>query len=326
MRILEEGAVNRSTDRRLADMVLQAGTFFERLRGLLGRSGLATGEALLLDPCRAVHTAGMRFPIDILFLDRSGRVVGVAQRVPPNRVLVAAGRTRRVLELPAGVIESTRTSVGHQILLGAGGEGGAPPRLEHWHLNFFLALLFGTLAAANLSHFFSVPTVGGAALFLINGLSALLFCLRREPIRATRKSSHWGLTLSTLIIPWGLRAMGTHAGPLPLAGGLLEGAGLLIVLCGLLSLGRSFGLAPADRGLVEGGLYRWMRHPMYTGELLFFLGFGLENPLAWNGILLLALFIGLPLRALVEERFLVSDSRYRAYMERVRGRFIPGIL
>ncbi len=326
MRIFEGGAINTSTNRRLADRVLQARTFFARLRGLLGRSALPAGEALLLDPCRAVHTAGMRFPIDLLFLDRADRVVRVAEKVPPHRLLVAAWHARRVLELPAGVIESTRTMVGHQVRLGTVKEMGAPSRSERWPVNLLLGLLFGTLATANLAHFFSVPTIGGLALFLVNGISAFLFCLRRKPIRTTRRMTDWGLTLSTLTIPWGLRASGSYAGSLSVAGSFLQGIGLLIVLCGLLSLGRSFGLVPADRGLVDHGLYRWMRHPMYTGELLFFLGFTLENPLTWNGILLLTLFIGLPLRALAEERLLFSDSRYQGYLNRVRWRFIPAIL
>ena len=95
---------------------------------------------------------------------------------------------------------------------------------------------------------------------------------------------------------------------------------------GVRKLGRSFGLVPADRGLTDRGLYGWVRHPMYTGELCFFLGIVLENPMARNWVIVSALFIGLPLRALAEERFLLSDPRYQSYMARVRRRFLPKTL
>ncbi|MFQ5694270.1 MAG: DUF192 domain-containing protein, partial [Nitrospinota bacterium] len=99
MRPLKGGAVNASTGRQLAHRVRHADTLRDSLRGLLGRASLPEGEALLLDPCRAVHTVGMRFPIDALFLDRAGRIVRAARRVRPHRPVVAAWRARRVLEL-----------------------------------------------------------------------------------------------------------------------------------------------------------------------------------------------------------------------------------
>lgn len=327
MRNLQEGAVNTSTGEKLAERVLQTETLPERLRGLLGRSSLPAGEALLLDPCQAVHTVGMRFPIDVLFLDSAGRVVRAAERIPPRRLMVGAWRARRALELPAGTIASTRTVVGHQIRLQTAEKGDGPSsRFGHWPLNVLLGLLFGALATANFLQFLSFPTVSGLALFLVNGLAASLFLLRRKAIRVTRRWSDWALTLSTLAIPWALRTVGTPAGPASLASALLQGAGLLVISGALLSLGRSFGLTPANRGLVERGLYGWMRHPMYTGELLFFLGFAVANPAAWNGILLLGLFVGLPLRALAEERLLLSDSRYQSYKKRVASRFLPAVL
>src|SRR4051794_22793078 len=72
-----------------------------RARGLLGRSALAPGEGLLLRPAFSVHTFFMRFSIDIVFLDRSGEVVAVAESVRPWRTATRF-RARAVLELPAG--------------------------------------------------------------------------------------------------------------------------------------------------------------------------------------------------------------------------------
>ena len=77
-----------------------------RARGLLGRSGLPPGHGLLLNPCRAIHTLGMRFAIDVVFLDATGRVVRVCRDVPPGRWMVRGGRDAvATLELAAGQAE-----------------------------------------------------------------------------------------------------------------------------------------------------------------------------------------------------------------------------
>ena len=75
----------------------------ERLRGLLGRNGLPRGEAMAFPRCGAIHTVGMRFPIDVAFLGRDGRPVKLARAVPPGRLLVWGGwRARTTIEAAAG--------------------------------------------------------------------------------------------------------------------------------------------------------------------------------------------------------------------------------
>jgi uncharacterized membrane protein (UPF0127 family) len=78
-----------------------AETMFTRLRGLLGRKGLAVGEGLLLRPASSIHTAFMRFTIDAVFIDRENRIVKVAAELRPWRMAACRG-SRAVLELPAG--------------------------------------------------------------------------------------------------------------------------------------------------------------------------------------------------------------------------------
>src|SRR3954471_23986764 len=78
-----------------------AGHPYSRMRGLLGRSGLAQGEGLLLQPAGSIHTFFMRFPIDAVFLDRERRVLHIATGVKPWRA-AAARRAKAVLELAAG--------------------------------------------------------------------------------------------------------------------------------------------------------------------------------------------------------------------------------
>ena len=85
----------------VCESCLLAETAFARLRGLLGRSGLLSGQGLLLRPASSIHTAFMRFAIDAIFLDPADRIVKVAAELRPWRVAACKG-ARAVLELPAG--------------------------------------------------------------------------------------------------------------------------------------------------------------------------------------------------------------------------------
>jgi protein-S-isoprenylcysteine O-methyltransferase Ste14 len=106
---------------------------------------------------------------------------------------------------------------------------------------------------------------------------------------------------------------------------VISAVGLIIVVFGKLSLGRSFGLTPANRGVVSSGLYRFVRHPIYLGYLTTHAGFVLANPANWNLLVLVAADVALLLRAKCEERTLAADGAYRAYMGRVRWRIVPGV-
>jgi uncharacterized membrane protein (UPF0127 family) len=101
MKPLPQVALANGEGTVVCERCLLAETMFARLRGLLGRSGLSSGEGMLLRPAASVHTAFMRFPIDVVFLDREDRVVKVAAELRPWRAASCRG-SRTVLELPAG--------------------------------------------------------------------------------------------------------------------------------------------------------------------------------------------------------------------------------
>jgi protein-S-isoprenylcysteine O-methyltransferase Ste14 len=101
--------------------------------------------------------------------------------------------------------------------------------------------------------------------------------------------------------------------------------GLIIVVLGKMSLGRSFGLCPANRGVVSTGMYRFMRHPIYFGYLITHVGFIAANPGKWNLFVLAVADVALLFRAVCEEETLARDEAYRAYMGRVRWRVVPGV-
>ncbi len=101
---MRRGAIYRDGE-SLIPRVWRAERWWQRLRGLLFRSPLAgdASEALLIVPCNSVHTVGMRYPLDVVFLDRGGTVVGCRERVGPWRGSAARG-ARATLELYAGGI------------------------------------------------------------------------------------------------------------------------------------------------------------------------------------------------------------------------------
>ena len=100
----------------LGERVQVADRWWLRLRGLLGRDGLAAGEGLLIEPCRAVHMAGMKFPIDVAFLARDGAVVALYPDLAPGARTAWHRGARRALELPAGTIAASGTREGDVIL------------------------------------------------------------------------------------------------------------------------------------------------------------------------------------------------------------------
>jgi uncharacterized membrane protein (UPF0127 family) len=87
-----------------------------RRRGLLGRESLGPNEGLLLSPCKAVHTFGMRFPIDVIFIDRDGRAVRIVRSLAPWRMSMSA-RAKAVIELAAGQAAAADIQVGDLLYL-----------------------------------------------------------------------------------------------------------------------------------------------------------------------------------------------------------------
>ncbi len=103
----------------LGTRIGMADRWWQRLAGLLGKERLAPGEGLWLRPCRAVHMFGMSQPLDVAFLDRSGRVVAAYRELQPGRRTSYHGQARDALELPPGVLAATGTIEGDTIVCSA---------------------------------------------------------------------------------------------------------------------------------------------------------------------------------------------------------------
>ena len=100
----------------LATRAAVARTLCERLKGLLGRERLPEGEALIFPGCSSIHTIGMRFPIDAIFVDRDWRVVAL-HSVRPGRMMLPVRKAWGVVETPAGTIAQTRVAIGDRLCL-----------------------------------------------------------------------------------------------------------------------------------------------------------------------------------------------------------------
>jgi uncharacterized protein len=106
---------NETRDTFLVERGRVAATFWTRGKGLLGTSSLAPGDGLVIQPCHSIHSFGMQYQFDALFIDRVGKVLHTVSRMPPNRFSRHVFRAHAVIELPAGTIETTGTQNGDQL-------------------------------------------------------------------------------------------------------------------------------------------------------------------------------------------------------------------
>jgi protein-S-isoprenylcysteine O-methyltransferase Ste14 len=205
-------------------------------------------------------------------------------------------------------------------------DGAAARRVESWPAFLFGALLAVTwtfFALANLASWRHThrPTGVGASLL---ELTAAAFFLVRRPARVTSSSFvAWG---ATALLTFGMLA--ARPGGEPIAGlatawGALQLLGWGLAVVCLSTLGRSFGLVAANRGIVTRGPYRLVRHPIYSCYLLTQAGYLLEDPTTRNSVVIFGTIFFQLVRIRTEEQCLEQDAGYVAYRSRVRWRLIP---
>jgi protein-S-isoprenylcysteine O-methyltransferase Ste14 len=156
------------------------------------------------------------------------------------------------------------------------------------------------------------------------GMVVLLLVFRRESRRLSRRPWDWLVALGGSFAVLLVRPTAAAVAP-ESVGVALQLAGTLFEVYGKVYLGRSFGIVAADRGIVVGGPYRIVRHPIYLGYLVTHVGFLLANWSSRNIAIYIIEYCFQVARILSEERLLKKDDGYRAYCERVRCRLIPGV-
>jgi uncharacterized protein len=108
---------NATRGTRVGDSIEVADTSLRRFIGLLGKRALIPGQGLLILPSNGVHTLGMRFSIDVVFLDDARRVLKLRENLRPFRATNLDWRAESVLELPLNTIRATRMEIGDQLVI-----------------------------------------------------------------------------------------------------------------------------------------------------------------------------------------------------------------
>jgi len=197
-------------------------------------------------------------------------------------------------------------------------------RLCQAAINILVVLLFGLLVMSAYHHFATTGSTRFLGIFAVNLLFFGLFITRRAARAETDSLPLWLLAVAGTACPLLLRP--SDGAGLLVIGSIIQVTGVVLIVCGLLSLRRSFAVVPGNRGIRDGGLYRIVRHPIYFSELVALLGAVLVNPSVVNWAIWVC-ECGLQYaRARSEENFLSGDPIYRAYRERVRHRLIPGLM
>jgi protein-S-isoprenylcysteine O-methyltransferase Ste14/uncharacterized membrane protein (UPF0127 family) len=313
----------------LADRLRVAATHWTRLKGLLGTRSLEAGEGLWIRPCRQVHMIGMRYAIDVAFLDDERRVVHAIPALAPGKISPRVPAATSVLELPIGTIARSGLAEGARVEI----DGEVPRRptvaaagVASAVGNLLLALFYAVFVETHVE----VGLQTGRwlvvlPLVLLESMMVALFLFRRRSVSISRRPFDWVVGIVGSFLPLLMRAT-EQLGRLALVGEPLQMIGLLIAFLGAGSLGRSLGLVAANRGLKDAGLYRYVRHPLYAGYVICGTGYVCSFPSLRNAVFAGLAMTAFYLRAVVEERFLSTDPAYRDYMRRVRWRFIPFVI
>jgi protein-S-isoprenylcysteine O-methyltransferase Ste14 len=188
-----------------------------------------------------------------------------------------------------------------------------------------ICALFTLLSVNILRSYQQTHQVTGLLLLVSEFLVVVLTFVRRRADLVDRSAAATVVTVVSVVGPLLLRAS-DEPGLLPdAATAALLALGLIVVVVGKMTLGRSFGLVPANRGVVVAGPYAFVRHPIYSGYLVTHIAFILAHPRFWNIVLVVICDAALILRALAEERVLDHDARYKEYCQRVGWHFVPGL-
>ncbi len=180
-------------------------------------------------------------------------------------------------------------------------------------------------AKASLQFYLQTHRLIGAA-FLGEQMWIVVAYLIRRPARAvTRRLGDWLLAFGGTFGPVLFRPVGAHPHWGVAAGLGLQLLGLSIAVVSFFALGRSFGFAAADRGLVRRGPYAVVRHPIYASYLLLQSGYLLQSISVRNALVMLFVTSCNVGRALVEDRLLAASEQYEVYRSQVRWRLLPGV-
>lgn len=156
------------------------------------------------------------------------------------------------------------------------------------------------------------------------GLLVGMFLTRRRSEYTSSRPTDWIVATLGGWLPLVMRPHET-GGSAELVGAAIQMVGLTCVIISFATLGKSFGIVAANRGLKIGGPYRFIRHPIYFSHSITLIGFLVANVWWYNIAILVVLSVFQLFRIAAEERVLVATTAYGSYKERVRWRLLPGV-
>lgn len=188
-----------------------------------------------------------------------------------------------------------------------------------------LCVFFFRFAVIYADYLSRVQSLSAVLLFVQATLNILFTLIRELPKKISTSLFAWLAAIFAVFLPLLFRPIpsGETLAEETLGGHIIQILGMLTAILALCSLNKSFAVVAAKRTLKTEGLYRMVRHPLYLGYILTYLGFWLNNQSPANSLLLL---VWLPLcgfRIAEEERLLLSDPDYQDYASRTRWRIIP---
>jgi protein-S-isoprenylcysteine O-methyltransferase Ste14 len=191
--------------------------------------------------------------------------------------------------------------------------------------NFVGAAGAAYFAYVTLESFFETHRPIGILFFAEQAVVVVVYLIRRPASVVTRRPSDWMLAFAGTFCPVLLRPDGAHLDWAFSLGFVLQLIGVVVSLWSLSTLGRSFGFAAADRGVVSSGPYAIVRHPIYASYVLLQTGYLLQS-ISLRNVLVVLLASGSNVgRARAEERVLLTQPTYAAYRRRVRWGLVPGV-
>ncbi len=192
-------------------------------------------------------------------------------------------------------------------------------------VNVLVAAFYGLFLYTSLMFWSRTGSFVGVGLVGFNTLAVACLLTRRNASVVTESVGNWVLASLTQVAPLLLRPVEGESATLIFASSAGQVAALGLMIASLAVLNRSIGVVAANRGIKTHGPYAWIRHPLYTGEILFDLSFLLANWSYPNGLLISALTLAQVVRCLQEETLLLRDQAYVRYSLAVPHRLVPGL-
>jgi protein-S-isoprenylcysteine O-methyltransferase Ste14 len=189
--------------------------------------------------------------------------------------------------------------------------------------NMILATCFFLFAYGHAEIFLQRPRLSVLLIIITESIVAILLLVRRDPDETRHTWQTWITTTGGTLTPFLLRP--TDVGEDVLIGQILQVAGALLQIGALASLNRSLGLLPAHRGIKSDGMYRFVRHPLYTAYTVTLAGYLVSNLSIYNTIIVVAGTAFMVMRIRCEEDLLRQYPVYASYADKTRWRLIPSV-